>query len=202
MKFPGHSPNDYLAKGPDMLNNLLGVLRFREERYVIFGDVSKMYHSIGLNEFDQITHCFLWGDFRVEEKPDTCAITVVNFGDRPSATIALCALQKAAELGREEFPEASRMFSENSYIDDIVDSVPHKDLAKKVTRDAGLILNNAGFKVKEWIVSDVKDAKIDKESYDKILGISWNKDDDTISCHTIEVMTSGLRKSFQRQGER
>ena len=36
------------------------------------------------------------------------------------------------------------MISENSYMDDIVDSVPHKDLAKKVTRDAGLILNDAG----------------------------------------------------------
>ena len=96
-KFQGHSLNDYLAKGPDMLNNLLGVLlRFREERYVIFGDISKMYHSIGLNEFDQMAHCFLWRDFRVEEKPNTYAITVVNFGDRPLATIALCALQKAA----------------------------------------------------------------------------------------------------------
>ena len=37
--------------------------------------------------------------------------------------------------------------------------------------------------MKEWIVSDVKNAKIEEESYDKILGISWNKDDDTISCH-------------------
>ena len=36
-------------------------------------------------------------------------------------------------------------------MDDIVDSAPRKDLAKKVTRDAGLILNNAGFKVKECI---------------------------------------------------
>ena len=46
-KFSGHILNDYLAEGPDMLNNLLGiVLRFREERVGMVGDISKMYYSI------------------------------------------------------------------------------------------------------------------------------------------------------------
>ena len=37
-KFQGLSLNDYLAKGPDVLNNLLGVLlRFREGQCAIMG---------------------------------------------------------------------------------------------------------------------------------------------------------------------
>ena len=37
------SLNDSLAKGPDMLNNLLGILvRFREVYYAIVRDISKM----------------------------------------------------------------------------------------------------------------------------------------------------------------
>ena len=58
--YSGHVLNDYLAKGPDMLNNLLGIiLRFREERVGMVEEISKMYHSIGIGPFDQMTHCFL-----------------------------------------------------------------------------------------------------------------------------------------------
>ena len=46
---------------------------------------------------------------------------VVNFGDRPSATIALIALRKTAEIFKQELPEASNMLICNSYMDDIVD---------------------------------------------------------------------------------
>ena len=81
-----------------MLNNLLGIiLRFREERVGMVGDISKMYHSIGIGPFDQMTHCFLWRNLEPLREPETSAIQVVNFGDRPSATIAMIALRKAAE---------------------------------------------------------------------------------------------------------
>lgn len=59
----GHRLNDYWAKGPIMLSNLLGILfRFREDQVGIVGDVSKMYHSIKMSKFDQHVHRFKWGD--------------------------------------------------------------------------------------------------------------------------------------------
>ena len=71
-RFQGQSHNAYLAKGPNMLNNLLGILlRFREEQCAIMGDISKMYHSIGIPLFDEMMHCFLWRDFLSDEQPDT-----------------------------------------------------------------------------------------------------------------------------------
>ena len=46
-KYKGYSLNDYWAKGPDMLNSLIGILlRFRQFFYCICNDVSKMYHSV------------------------------------------------------------------------------------------------------------------------------------------------------------
>ena len=39
----GHMLNDYWAKGPHLLNDLLGVLiRFRENNIAIIGDIKKM----------------------------------------------------------------------------------------------------------------------------------------------------------------
>ena len=58
--FHGHVLNEYYSKGPDMLNNLSGVLmRFREERVAFVGDISKMLHSIEIPLIDQMTHRFL-----------------------------------------------------------------------------------------------------------------------------------------------
>ena len=43
--FKGHTLNDYWYKGPDLLNNLFGVvLRFRENAVAVCGDITKMYH--------------------------------------------------------------------------------------------------------------------------------------------------------------
>ena len=60
-KFKGSCINDYWAKGPDLMNNLLGILlRFREEKIAIVGDIKKMYHSVKISILDQHTHRFLW----------------------------------------------------------------------------------------------------------------------------------------------
>lgn len=43
----GHVLNDYWAKGPDLLNNLLGILiRFRGNEVVLIGDVKKVYYTV------------------------------------------------------------------------------------------------------------------------------------------------------------
>ena len=97
----GHDLNDYLLKGPGLLNNLLGVLlRFREGHFAMIGDVKKMFHSIKMLMLEQMTHRFLWRDLDGNRPPDEYAMTAVNFGDRLSGTIAMMALQKTAEMGR------------------------------------------------------------------------------------------------------
>ena len=43
----GVSLNDCLAKGPSLLNEMLGILmRFRQNQFAFIGDISKMFHSI------------------------------------------------------------------------------------------------------------------------------------------------------------
>ena len=50
----GHVLNDYDAKGPDVLNDLFGILiRFREKPVAILGDISKMYNSVLISDLDQ-----------------------------------------------------------------------------------------------------------------------------------------------------
>ena len=46
--YHGHVRNDYWRKGPDLLNDLFGIiLRFREKEVAVTADISKMYHRTG-----------------------------------------------------------------------------------------------------------------------------------------------------------
>ena len=54
----GLSLNDCLAKGPCLLNQLLGILlRFRQDHFAFIGDIRKMFHSIDIPKQDQTYSC-------------------------------------------------------------------------------------------------------------------------------------------------
>ena len=148
--YMGHVLNEYWANGPDLLNNLLGILiRFRENEVAFIGDVRKMYHTVHTKEIDQHTHRFLWRNMDVMKHPDKYVKQRVSFGDKPSGAIATIAMRKTAEFGRNEFPEATKIIKENSYMDDIIDSKNDKVNALKVTKQIEDILDKGVFKMKE-----------------------------------------------------
>ena len=139
-KFKGQSLNDCYVKGPSMLSDLLGLLlRFCQEEVAIVGDISKMYHSIDITYIDQMTHRFLWICLDKTRKPEVFVMNVVNFGDRPSGSIAMAALRKTAKMSVREFPEASKAIQDNSYMDDILVSVG--DEQKAMIRSKYWIIN-------------------------------------------------------------
>ncbi|XP_020622981.1 uncharacterized protein LOC110060533 [Orbicella faveolata] len=87
--FQGHTLNDYWKKGPDLLNGIFGVvLRFREKKVAVMGDISKMYHRILIPERDQHVHRFLWRNMETDRDPDIYLKTVLTFGDKPAP--AMC----------------------------------------------------------------------------------------------------------------
>ena len=198
-KFMGLSLNDCLAKGPSLLNNLLGILmRFRENRFAFIGDIKKMFHSIDIPQSDQMMHLFLWRDCDLKSKPSTYAMTVVNMGDRPSATIAQIALRKSAEAAAEVYPESSELILKNSYMDDIPGSVrSDTELFQRMT-EIEEILRTKGFKIKGWYHNAKKSADetqmslplitmsgVDKYTAEAVtegvLGMMWNTQTDTLS---------------------
>ena len=117
--------------------------------------IKKMNHAVKISEQDQHTHRFLWRDMDTTRNPDTYVVTHVSFGDRPSGNIAAMALQKTAELKKKnKYPQAASMTLDNSYVDDIANSVTDKDEANKLARQANHILNSGGSAVKHWTISD------------------------------------------------
>ena len=81
--------------------------------------------------------------------PTTYAMTAVNMGDRPSATIAQVALRKTAQDVIGEYPTAAKIIMRNSYMDDIPASVDNDKEAFRCMSNIEEILNMKGFSIKE-----------------------------------------------------
>ena len=120
-----------------------------------------------------MTHWVFLRNLDTLKQPDMYAMQVVNFGDRPSATIALIALRKTAEMFKQELPEASNMVICNSYMDDIVDCKASYEEEHQLCKEADTILRAGGFKIKHWDVSTnaTKGEQVDKKT---VLGLVWN----------------------------
>ena len=168
----GHVLNENWAKGPDLLNSLLGILiRFRENEIAFIGDIKKMYHTVRTGVIKQRMHRFLWRDMDTTREPDIYVIQIVSFGDKPSGTIATVALRKTAEMAKKNYPKASELLINSTYMDDIINSVDNVET----------ILSNGNFKIKEWIYSHDKIAPDQdllptdmKTAHEKVLGVVWN----------------------------
>ena len=62
-KFAGTSLNDYLLKGPDLLERLVTILlRFRNVKYSISANIEKMFHQIFVKQNNRNYLRFLWRD--------------------------------------------------------------------------------------------------------------------------------------------
>ena len=180
--YMGHVLNEYWAKGPDLLNNILAVfIRFREYEVAFIGDIKKMYHTVATKILDQHTHRFLWRDMETTREPDTYVIQRVSFSDKSSRTIATVALRKTAEMGEDQFPEATRVIFSNTYMDDVIESVETREKANQITSGIEKLLDKGGFKLKEWTYSGNRSSgdktKIAMEpsaATEKVLGVVWD----------------------------
>ncbi|XP_045105485.1 uncharacterized protein LOC123500995 [Portunus trituberculatus] len=181
-KYMNFSLNEMWAKGPDVLNSLLGVLlRFREEEVAFAGDLAKMYNTIHMSLFDQHCHRFLWRDLKVHNKPDHYVLTCVPFGDKPSGTIAMLALRLTAEIIQDQYPVAVNAIVKNSYVDDILGNCDNYEGANNLLREIEFVLGQGGFKVKHWILSGAHNpSKLDlaETQKEKVLGVVWEPNRD------------------------
>ena len=207
-KFMNQSLNDYWVKGPDLINNLLGVLiRFRENVVGVAGDISKMYHTVKISELDQHTHRFLWRNMEDERCPDTYIITSVSFGDKPAGAIASLALRKTAELYADQSPVAAQTVIKNSYVDDIVDSFESHSEAENITSEIDTVIAKGGFSIKKWTLSSSEEASIrplgdaasivaDESS--AVLGVVWNAATDNLQYRTKINFSSRKRNLYSQ----
>ena len=188
--FKGHQLNDYWLKGPDLLNDLFGVvLRFRENQVAFIGDISKMYHRILIPEMDQHVPV---EEFTERPRARRLCQNCLDIWRQASACNGPNSSNKNSRRCEKDFPTAAQAIKDNTYVDDICDSVTTKEEALLLTKDIDSVLETGGFKVKGWVSNDNLTPEIPKEepketmflqrkSMEKVLGVVWDSRTDTLT---------------------
>ena len=139
--------NEHLLAGPNILNDVVGVLlRFRSGLVAFSGDVRKMFLRIFLEPADRPFHCFLWrekpeGDLRVLQ------FQVHVFGNAGSPFVAVFVTKEHAKRFQQKYPKAVETIHFSTLIDDVLDSADTVEEAKAVLLQVRQIFAEAGMEM-------------------------------------------------------
>ena len=156
-KYLGTSLNDQLMQGPDLNNNLIGVLmRFREEPYAVVADIESMFHQAKVDPRDCDALRFLWWpNGELHSTPAEYKMTVHVFGATSSPSCASFCLLRTAEDNKDAFPsEIVNTVRRNFYVDDCLKSVRTRHDARLLVRMLTELLSRGGFSLRKWIIND------------------------------------------------
>ncbi|XP_031749223.1 uncharacterized protein LOC101730954 [Xenopus tropicalis] len=211
----GVSLNDILLKGPDLNNNLLGVLlRFRKDTIAFMADIQQMFYCFLVRPEDRNYLRFFWHkDNDPAQDIIEWRMKVHIFGNRPSPAVAIYGLKQAACQEEKEFgADAKRFVKKDFYMDDGLKSVPtaaeaidllnrtRKMLACSNLRLHKIASNSsdvmAAFSSEDH-ATDLKDLNFNDDDLpmQRSLGICWDLKSDSL---TFQV--SSEKRPYTRRG--
>ena len=204
-EYDGMSLNKALLTGPDLQNNLVGVLlRLRNHTFAIAADIEAMYHQIRISKSDANSLRFFWQDDLTQDVPEIYQMVVHIFGGKDSPCCANYGLKK---IGRDDFDEYDASAIESAlksfYMDDFLKSVISEVQAITLCQEMIQVMESSGFNLTKFISNSdrvskalsnnkyektTQDLEIDAERVEKTLGISWKiKDDKFVFTKNMKV---------------
>ena len=205
-KVKGVSLNDLLETGPNLLNDLTGILlRFRRYKFAVVDDISKKFLQILLNPEDQVFHGILWRK-DPQYKPEVYQFKIVIFGDAPLPFLACHVIKRVLEDYSDSNVNVFNALIRNLYMDDLLHSCTSVAEAKDIVKGTCEVLEKGGFRIRNWICNDEeilremteekkKDVKQLGEDWQKVLGLNWNPMTDTFTFRTSEDNVSWTKRT-------
>ena len=152
--FQGESLNQHLLSGPDLTNNLVGVLcRFRQKAVAVTCDIESMFHQVRVNQEHRDYLRFLWWeDGMIDHDPTEFRMTVHLFGAASSPGCVNFALKRTADEFRHEFGvDAAEFVKRNFYVDDGLKSVTTPNVAIDLVKRSKLLCSKGGFNLHKFV---------------------------------------------------
>ncbi|KAH7636394.1 hypothetical protein HUG17_10364 [Dermatophagoides farinae] len=144
-------------------------------------DIKAAFHNIHIQPDHQKYVKFLWFD---ENKENIFCYKFLRlpFGLTSSPFILNVVINHHIEKYRSEFPDVVAAIHSNLYGDDLVHSVNSKIETSEFHTASSKIFEDASMELRKWQCSDPEIDKLwcDGLGENKVLGVIWNKSDDTI----------------------
>ena len=204
-EFQNESLNKHLLQGPDLTNNLVGVLcRFSKEPVALMCDIERMFHQVRAAEQDRDLPRFLWWeDGDLTKEPTEFRMTVHLFGATSSPGCANYALKTCANDNEEDLgSKAANFIHKDFYVDDGLKSVESVPDTVTLIKDTKETCRRGGFKLHKFISSHkevteaipiedraegIQKIDLDKEAMpiERALGIQWCIEKDSFQFRIV-----------------
>ena len=201
-EFKGTSLNKELLAGPDLLQELPGVLiRFREKLVAVAGDIDQMFLQVKIQQQDRPALSFLWRDMELGRPPDVYEMNKAIFGAKCSPAIASYALRKTMlNYCDEPTPWTADQLSKQFYMDDYVASEDSPESAIRLLHTVTTLAASGGFQLRKWmsnspeVLASVPPSDRAHPEADltaplppgRVLGLLWDTETDTIGIQALE----------------
>ncbi|PFX13125.1 hypothetical protein AWC38_SpisGene22820 [Stylophora pistillata] len=198
-RFGGTSLNDELLQGPDLTNQLVGVLtRFRQGPVAFMSDIDAMFHQVRVPEGQRDFLRFLWWpDGDLMKNLEEYQMNVHLFGAVSSPSCSNFALRRAAD-GAEKIvgPETADVLRKNFYVDDCLRTEETSESAIQRVRGVRHARAHGGFNLAKFVsnsrlvLESVPDEALAQDirtlelgsgelPLERALGVQWATDSDT-----------------------
>ena len=194
-EFQGALINKSLLPGPDLANQIIGILlRFREDPVAVTGDIEV---KIPVKQRSFLRFLW-WKDSDPQNEVVDHKMTAHVFGDVSSPSCSNYASQKtAADNVKKYGNEASTIVKKNLYVDDMLKSFPDVKTTGDMVNKVRALCLEGGFNLRKFtsnyadvlkvIPNDLrkhglkdKDLKLGNFTDDKALGVKGNIKNDTL----------------------
>ncbi|UYV64112.1 hypothetical protein LAZ67_2006597, partial [Cordylochernes scorpioides] len=190
----GWSLNDYLAKGPNLLELIPDImLRFRLNKIGVVADIEKAFLQISVAKEDRQFLRFLWWEDGKQENLRIYQHKRVVFGVTSSPFLLAATLKLHLEqYEREIIPLLKCM-----YMDNCVNSVTSLEEAQVFQQQSIDLLSPAGFNLREWQMGGPGIVNSENIS---VLGMKWDTADDTLTI-SDKLMMTPTYKSLDQEND-
>ena len=202
------SLNNQCLQGPVLTNKLIEVLlRFRQYKYAILGDIEAMYLQVRVPLKDRNALRFLWFEQGccVEYRMTSHLFGGVWCSSSSSYTLR----QTVSDLPNNDLIKKTVLH--DFYVDDMLKSVATAAEVTRVVQETKRVVSRGGFNLTKFVVNDkdlleqidmserateVKDVL--PEAYSRALGIKWQVDDDTFHyvIRKVDESTTVTKRSI------
>ncbi|XP_063540322.1 uncharacterized protein LOC134749332 [Cydia strobilella] len=194
----GISLNDQLMTGPTLQPELRHlIMRWRRYPVCLVADIVKMYRMVRVANEDTDFQRIVWRENAEDEIKDYKLLTV-TFGTASAPYLAVKALNQVACDHREQYPIAAPRVHQEFYMDDLMTGCQTEEEGLQLYREMKGLLNEGGFVLQKWASNkkelskqinkregenlgneeEKSNLEIKTDNITKILGLTWNRDDD------------------------
>ena len=155
--YEGRSLNDEMLSGPKLQKDLVDILlKFRNGKIALVGDIKEMFSQIMLRPEDFRFHRILWRDLDTDVPIRTYESVRLPFGDRASPFLAQHVIRTHALRNQESYPVAAEVCLSNLYMDDALTAIDEVEQVKQLRRELTELLALGGFTCRKYCSNSVE----------------------------------------------